>query len=268
MWIAQFLQASAAKAPPEIETGEPRQNLEQFFALGSFELHFFARFPFRFVSSLGFLHQTHAYGSHMYFMQSRWPHPPRIPSMRESGTVTSLTTLVDPQWTQGKDHIFFPRTSELQLHIVNAEFSRLVIIFTVQLSAQRPRREIGDQKNFRSFFSVAKTIESHIHLLHFNDHTRGNVKTHHCERRMSSTSTGPAGEENAFPFNNANESKQWPTLSIIGVVLAVLGFLTIMWFIFWIFWREKRLRQRAPAGEATNHTSRQEQPLPMLPRYY
>jgi len=83
MWIAQFLQASAAKAPPEIETGEPRQNLEQFFALGSFGLHFclfiqayrlvlltlsnfrvVARFPFRFVSSLGFLHQTHAYVHH------------------------------------------------------------------------------------------------------------------------------------------------------------------------------------------------------------
>jgi hypothetical protein len=99
-------------------------------------------------------------------------------------------------------------------------------------------------------------IESHIHLLRFNDHTRGNVKTHHCERRMSSTSTGPAGEGNAFPFNNANENQQWPTLSIIGVVLAVLGFLTIMWFIFWIFWREKRLRQRAPAGEATNRKYR------------
>jgi hypothetical protein len=73
---------------------------------------------------------------------------------------------------------------------------------------------------------------------------------------MSSTSTGPAGEGNTFPFNNANENQQWPTLSIIGVVLAVLGFLTIMWFIFWIFWREKRLRQRALAGEATNRKYR------------
>jgi hypothetical protein len=40
MWIAQFLQASAAKAPPVMETGEPGQNFEQFFALGSFGLHF------------------------------------------------------------------------------------------------------------------------------------------------------------------------------------------------------------------------------------
>jgi hypothetical protein len=152
-----------------------------------------------------------------------------------------------------------PQDFRIALHIVNAEFSRPAIIFTVQLSAQRPRREIGYQKNLRSFFSTAK--KSNRTFIYFASTTTlvartANVKTHHCERRMSSTSTGPAGEGNAFPFNNANENQQWPTLSIIGVVLAVLGFLTIMWFIFWIFWREKRLRQRALASEATNRKYR------------
>jgi hypothetical protein len=161
--------------------------------------------------------------------------------------------------TEGRGHIFFPRTSALQLHIVNAEFFRPVIIFTVQSTTQRPRREIGYQKNLRSFFSTAK--KSNRTFIYFASTTTlvartANVKTHHCERRMSSTSTGPAGEGNAFPFNNANENKQWPTLSIIGVVLTVLGFLAVVWFIFWIFRREKRQRERAPAGEATNRKYR------------
>jgi len=52
---------------------------------------------------------------------------------------------------------------------------------------------------------------------------------------MSSASTGPAGEGKTFPFDNANENNQWPTLSIIGVVLTVLGFIGVVWVLVWMF---------------------------------
>ena len=159
-----------------------------------------------------------------------------------------------------------------------------MIIITDFLAYSTPRRD--HLSNVSSPLDSEANINAHTYYSISRTTIKARKQRLELERKMSSTPTGTAGAGSSFPFNDENQTIQWPPLSIFGVVVTVLGFIVVTWFIFWISRREKSRRRRATAGmcplgatnlckpsrlEAENpdmfSDTRQQQPLPMFRRY-